>query len=77
MRNRLNRDREYAVTFAVRAAPHEATRLRTLLRDTLELGGFEVTVGATIIESAVLEAVAGLQTQRQMREPGYEPEHQA
>jgi hypothetical protein len=51
-------EKEYAVTFSVSAAPHQAAKLRTILRDTLELAGFELTAGVTTVESWLVKAMA-------------------
>jgi hypothetical protein len=53
-----NGQREYRVTFAVAAAPHEAARLRTVLRECLELEGFALTAGVVTAERWLLDAMA-------------------
>lgn len=67
--------KEYAVTVAVVAEPHHAAKLRTILRDVLELGGYEVTAGVSVIERWLVDATARLHTQDKMRGPGTEAEH--
>jgi len=50
--------REYVVTLAVSAAPHKAAKLRTVLRDVLELEGFNLTAGVVTVERWLVEAMA-------------------
>ncbi len=50
--------KEYVFTGAVTAAPHEAAKLRTVLREALELSGFHVTAGITTVETWMVAAMA-------------------
>ncbi len=51
-------EKEYVFTGAVTAAPHEAARLRTILRECLEAAGFHVTAGITTAETWLVAAMA-------------------
>jgi putative FmdB family regulatory protein len=64
-------EKEYAVTLAVRAAPHQAARLRIILRETLEAAGFELTHAPTTVESWLAAAMerAKPTTRRSLPQP--------
>lgn len=65
--------KEYAVTLAVTASPHQAAKLRTILRETVELHGFTVTAGVVCVETWMVRAMAVEQYPMQLR--GGESEH--
>ncbi len=50
--------REYRVTFAVAAEPHRATRLRTVIREAVEMDGFTLTAGVVTAERWLVDSMA-------------------